>query len=260
LPIDRCVSPGPNMPNRAGFASTILAAGVAVGVVVSLCGLSQSWDPLEHTVCVDQGTSVTAPVWVPQALLNSPYGGNVTGGTRSQQIITSPNGVNGAAEFIATESNVTVTARVNQTVVGLGPGAPCLEPFRVTVVGHGIEALGFSVMGPGNRSDAVEPHTFSLFGVSSVAFDNGFQGANAPEVSTCGLPAETSTVTTTRLTLGFPFVAGGSNKTVLYSMLGIADKFTYGFPADFGTWEVDNLSSEGGPGGGWAFDYIGPCA
>jgi hypothetical protein len=259
LPTDACLSPEPDMPNRAGFASAVLAAGVAAGILVSLCGLSQSWDPFEHTVCVDQGTWVTAPVWVPEALLNSPYGDNVTGGTSSLQILPGPNGVNGAAEYLATQSNVTVTRRTNQTVVGLGSSMPCLRPFRVTIVEQPFEAGGFAIMGPGNRSDAVEPHTFSLFGVPSVAFDNDFQNANAPEISTCGHPAETFTVSTTRLTLGLPFVGGGSNETVPYAVSGLADTFTYGFPADFGTWEVDNLSADGGPGGGWAFDYLGPC-
>jgi len=36
--------------------------------------------------------------------------------------------------------------------------------------------------------------------------------------------------------------------------------WSYWFPPDFGTWQIDNLSAPGGPGGGWAFNFVGHCS
>ncbi|MGC2034334.1 MAG: hypothetical protein WA761_02675 [Thermoplasmata archaeon] len=64
------------------------------------------------------------------------------------------------------------------------------------------------------------------------------------------------------MTQGLPvkllFTENEQNFSVPY-VLPFTEQYTYTFPANFGTWQVDNLSAPGGPGGGWAFSYS-PCS
>ncbi len=89
-------------------------------------------------------------------------------------------------------------------------------------------------------------------------FENGFQSANAPIVSTCGEPAQTVELTEENMEVRFAFRTDSGNVTLPY-LLPFAQQYSYSFPGDFGTWQIDNLSAPGGFGGGWAFSYL-PCA
>jgi hypothetical protein len=77
-------------------------------------------------------------------------------------------------------------------------------------------------------------------------------------VSTCGSSTASLWVTSHYLTLWYRFSTGQGSATVSFTAPESGAGFHYSFPADFGMWQVDNLSSPGGPGGGWAFSYA-PC-
>jgi len=50
----------------------------------------------------------------------------------------------------------------------------------------------------------------------------------------------------------------GNQSFWIATELPFTEQYHYSFPANFGTWQVDNLSAPGGSGGGWAFSYS-PC-
>jgi hypothetical protein len=77
------------------------------------------------------------------------------------------------------------------------------------------------------------------------------------EVSTCGTNSSVQTVTSNHIRVGVEFQYAG-NSHVINITLSESTSYKYVFPANTGTWKVDNLSAPGGPGGGWAFSYS-PC-
>jgi hypothetical protein len=64
-------------------------------------------------------------------------------------------------------------------------------------------------------------------------------------------------VISNRLTVWFPVSLSDRTVQVPF-IIPVTESYHYTFPANFGIWEVDNLSAPGGPGGGWAFSYE-PC-
>jgi hypothetical protein len=88
-------------------------------------------------------------------------------------------------------------------------------------------------------------------------WNNGFTASNSPNLTTCDHAGATRNVTSYGLPLDIPVSIGGVHLVIPY-VFPFTDTFQYSFPIN-GTWAVDNLSEPGGPGGGWAFDYLGPC-
>ena len=95
-------------------------------------------------------------------------------------------------------------------------------------------------------------------GDASPYFSNGFYYANEQNISTCGRGTEGVNVTSSYLTVWVPFSYDGKNYTQPL-ILPYIQSFHYSFPGRVGNWQVDNLSAPGGPGGGWAFNYVGSC-
>lgn len=144
------------------------------------------------------------------------------------------------------------------TTQGLGASVPCTQSLKAAAAPAGGASSGIPIMRPGNHSDVLEPSILYPGWSDVITFANGFTAANSPDVSTCGDPARAVPVNSTYLTLWVNFNFQGIH-TVLFHMPLIEEEFVYSFPANFGTWAIDNLSAPGGPGGGWAFDYLGPC-
>jgi len=255
------------MRGRGTLVSAFVATGIVLGLIVSLAGLSGTLDPLERTVCAKGSTIYTSGFGqIPAVLMNAPYGGSVLGTAyfpASLRNSTVPVGIeagdsNGGADSAGIGAKVSVAALTNQTALGPGVSRSCTHPFVASVVLVGGIWLGTQIMGPGNRSDAAEP-TVLLDYPSNISFANGFDAANSANISTCGGPAQTAALTSNFLTLWVTFASGGTAHSVSFEVPIATDQFSYTFPADFGTWAVDNLSEPAGPGGGWAFDYLGPC-
>jgi len=139
-------------------------------------------------------------------------------------------------------------------VLGPGPNKPCSLPFAVVLHPIGNPSTGITILGPGNYSDQSEPNVLFPGQSNSIEFSNGFTDANAPSISTCGAPAREIPLVSSHLSLWVLFSSNGVNRTVEFTVPVVTD-FSYWLPADFGTWQIDNLSAPGGPGGGWAFSY-----
>jgi len=160
--------------------------------------------------------------------------------------------------------NATVYAQSNVTTWGPGTNSRCSQPFSIGLSSPSIYALaGGGILGVNNTSDANEPSYALIYEgtpnqIHSLTFDNSFGVANAANISTCGGPARSlPLVLSNYLNVWFPVTIRGQNLTVPYT-IPVTESYHYIFPADFGTWQVDNLSAPGGPGGGWAFSYS-PC-
>ncbi|MGD0258149.1 MAG: hypothetical protein ABSB90_09785 [Thermoplasmata archaeon] len=120
--------------------------------------------------------------------------------------------------------------------------------------------LGGEILGPNNTSDFDEPTAADLpTGPSNLTFNNSFFAVNSEEITTCRGPAHwLSPIHSQGLDVWFPLNYGGRTYNVPYT-LPFAESYHYWVPANFGTWQVDNLSAAGGPGGGWAFSWS-PCS
>ena len=79
-----------------------------------------------------------------------------------------------------------------------------------------------------------------------VLFNNSFEIANAPDVSTCGGPRQQIPVCDRRAAREAP-LHGKRAEFLCPVRAPIHGPYTYTFPANFGTWQVDNLSAPGWP-------------
>jgi hypothetical protein len=254
------------------------AAGVAVGLAVSLAGVSGSLSPFEHAVCVDRGQVSLGYYFLPAVLVNSPYGGRGWGnGTIAADYPGGPGypsdrgaygggSLNGTAEEIWFMVNLSILGFANATEWGLGQNHLCSRGFSVLplppYIGPGFGGWGITVVN--NLTDSGEAGSANFSGnfagsPQSPIWNNGFTAANAPSVSTCNNSSPVSRyVQVPGPTVLVPFTESRAHLQASYT-LPFAEGFHYVFPPRFGTWAVDNLSAPGGPGGGWAFAYA-PCA
>jgi len=237
--------------------------GIVVGLFVALAGAAGAVNPFVHTICANGGpVSVSVATWIPAIILNSPYGGesggNVTGGPGDGMSMWGAE--NGSAYWAGYRSLLTIDALQNQTVPGLGRNDRCGSAVLIEMSRAGPLAEGILLLGPGNPSDATEPRSLILGEANNITFNNSFSRANAEEISTCAGSAVHRTVVAPGPTVWYSYVSSDMNRTILLHVpLAITD-YNYTFPANFGSWAIDNLSVPGGPGGGWAFEYLGPCS
>ena len=255
----------------------ILGAGV---VIVALAVLVAStwvggWGVLGHESCVTVGGVSSEVVWIPAPLVNSPYGGNASGNASFPPgfiggWLANANGIggvlNGSVGGAFLHVLVNVSERDNETIWGPGANDRCGQRFAMTwTISFNSSAYAMSnLSNRGNWSDANEPHmynfTFPRTPTNSTAyFENGFRSANAAQVTTCGTGPKFLPMRSPGVTVWLTFDLHGQSTTIPY-LLPFPQVYHYYFPANFGTWQVDNLSAPGGPGGGWAFSFVGPCA
>ena len=265
---------------QALIIGAITATVVALLVVVSV---SVGGYPFTHSVCKVSNIAESGPTWVPLTLLNSPYGGSASvqasipvgwfgssPNSNPPQVI-SGSGTNGSIWGAFFEVNATLYRDGAQSVWGPGPANACSGSWSLTLESltpsHGFQGelftwSGAPEFGPNSTSDVSEPeqvHFYDGPGGNSSVFHNGFVGANQANLSTCnGLPMSIS-IRSSSLTTWINFNSGGSS-TMEPASLPFEQSFEYNLPANFGTWQVDNLSASGGPGGGWAFNFLGPCS
>ncbi len=232
-----------------------------------------SWAPVLHVSCSRGNQVLAEQLWTPAILANSPYGGMVyDNGTIPPDIPGAPgyptawsslgapasNGTAAGAFFI---TNVSIYATKNVTEWGPGSNDRCSQPYLTEFLplsgGGGGGTAFVPISTPSNLSDRGEA-TNATYGTPPFVFQNGFTAANSPNFSTCGGATQALLVSAPLFTAWAPTLLGGTH-TLIPVVLPFAVSFKYEFPANFGTWAVDNLSAPGGPGGGWAFDYLGPC-
>ncbi len=250
--------------------SIAIACVLAIGFILptEVAG----WAPIAHFQCETDGDPVASySAWVPAALVISPFGGLAwnNGTVPAGPLSSFPSGAtffketasNGSAVWSGFGATVNVTPLVNQTVWGPGSNARCTQPYTLSFRYYGGVALGFPLVPAGNWTVLAEPRTLGSTpfpGTLNLTVSVGFGSGNTSGISTCGRLAQWSTpFQSTSIVVDVPFEAGGHSFN-LRSALPFTEQFHYWFPANFGTWQVDNLSAPGGPSGGWAFSYS-PC-
>jgi hypothetical protein len=260
----------------------VLGATIACVVAVGLTATSYVgyWGAYAHWSCKYQNMVGEGVAFVPAVLVNSPFGGNVTGkGTIPASFPGSlgyPNlssyqtsfAVNGTASGTFNSVNVSILQGKSELVLGPGTNSRCSQSFLVVLSQPpylGTYA-GWPLSTPSNLSDRGEvsffyPPSTGVYKSLPVYFDNSFVGANENDISTCNTSARWVTLpaNSNSLAISIGFSLGGQNLAAPL-ILPFVESFHYWFPANFGTWQVDNLSAPGGPGGGWAFNYVGPCS
>lgn len=253
-----------------------IGGAVATVVVVLFATTSfLSWGLAAHWTCSDSGqASSEGTMFFPAVLTNAPFGGKASGnaiepadypGAWGYPNRTTEEGspaTNGTADGIFFPIEVSVDHYTPTLTAGPGSNSPCAAAFQVSVEPPAnIGSVGWGLLGEGNVSDALEPTFVNFSGFEgdplSPIFENGFARANEAPISTCGTSVAPVVVLARSMTVIVSFEFDGTNTSVSYTIPFELD-FEYTFPADFGTWQVDNLSAPGGPGGGWAFSYS-PC-
>jgi len=226
---------------------------------------------LAHVTCEPSGPSLHPfQAWVPSEMANSPYGGVVWANASIPQgpFLDSPEApnwyeiglTNGSAAWAGFGAEFNVTPRSNQSVLGPGLGTPCSTPFQISPTFWGGIVLGGPLLGSGNMSDVKEPSTLNAYippSTVELGISDGYSVANHDAVSTCGGGAVWRWANSTGFTATVPVMSGGSLTQETFAF-PFFDSFHYWFPANYGVWQIDNLSAPGGPGGGWAFSYT-PC-
>jgi hypothetical protein len=219
----------------------------------------------------------TGLAYVPVVLANSPYGGNVSAeglipasfpggfGYPNDSSWETDSASNGSASGTFNTVVISVYQLVSQMAWGPGANSRCSNQFVAvpSQPAHPETIGGWTVHVLTNLSDSGEATSVVFRGFSgepsSVLFENGYTAPNEAAVSTCGGSAKTVPLPANShsLTVTVPFTSAGENYTVSWN-LPFTESYVYRFPANLGTWQVDNLSAPGGPGGGWAFSYS-PC-
>ena len=256
----------------------VLAGVGIVAFALLLPTILFGWAPLLHWACVDQDRVAEGTTFVPLVLVNSPFGGNATGtgtvppyfpggfGYPAAWSWEDTSAENGTASGTFNEVNVSIFQVTSTLMLGPGTNSRCSQSFSVvpTPPPISVSFAGFSVVVPSNLTDRGEASTWSPprcggCGLLPLYFNNSFSGANEASISTCNTSAKSVSLTENSdyLSVSIQFSWNGRNFTGPMT-LPFIESYQYWFPADFGTWQVDNLSAPGGPGGGWAFAYS-PC-
>lgn len=195
-------------------------------------------------------------------MVNSPYGGLAwsNGTVAPGSLSTDPSlgneyeiGVeNGRASWAGFGAGFNVSNESNQREGGPGSNVRCTTPFAISVTYSGGIILVAPLLGQGNLSEARESDTLNLTLSPShleLYILNEFTSANAPNVSTCGGLATSRWANSAGFATVVPVVIDRAITNVPY-IFPFAGSFHYWFPPNFGTWQIDNLSAPGGPGGG----------
>lgn len=258
---------------KASVITAIMAFLVAAGLF--LPAAVGGWAPVLHWTCQKGSKVIDEVTWIPVILINVPYGGYASGNGSLPAEYLGPNtllpsadgtdGINGSVSGVIYAVWLNISTEQDVTTWGPGNNVRCTQAYTVAAGGTGPQPPGSyagGIFGPGLRSDVAEPHVFTFGSGPSnqtVLFSNGFTAANSETISTCGGPAANryQPVHQTNLVVNVPFAFAGSNHTASF-VIPVEQSYHYMFPANFGIWQVDNLSEPGGPGGGWAFSYS-PC-
>jgi len=259
-------------------ATIILAATVSIVVIgIVLVGAVWNWGIPLHWGCRAQGQIAEIYTFTPAVLVNSPFGGKAWGnGTIPGSWPDSPGypnnsgafgtgSLNGSPDGVFFAVNMSLHRMTNVLDWGPGRNSRCtasltVEPAR-SLEGPGFG--GWSIPVVSNTTDAGEATTVDFSGKfigNPVApiWNNSFTVNNSEPVDTCNAPPHDSYSLSFGLRVTFDFTFAGSTTSVS-TELPFEEVFHYHFPANFGIWQIDNLSAPGGPGGGWAFSYA-PCS
>jgi hypothetical protein len=261
-------------PRNATGHRAAIPAGIAVGIAITLATFAAGGGGLlSHTVC-----SVGAPVanelfWTPFNLVNAPYLGSTyyqssfdtweLYGPTHVRVQGWLLGGNLSTGYFETQ-NWSVFSQANQFSLGPGPNHPCTTSYKVGLAPSSftVSYSGIPLQGPGNTSNTNEPTTFHGNGTNSshfpaAVFANGFLESNSPSISTCGKPGQSLNYSSTSSDVSITVATAHGSTPVVFSVPPL-ENYTYYFPSNLGTWQVDNLQQNTAlRGPGLAFSWTG---
>ncbi len=271
MPPDGSIAPAaPPKPRHGRLSSrrilfAILAAAVVVAAIALVPLTVATWSLVEHYACGPGAVVATEQLWTPVVLVNAPYGG-FANGTRTVPI---PNGwssdtieaANGTAMGLFELDTWSVSPSVRLVVAGPGTNAVCTG---YVAAGKPLSRFDEIVLLPSENTSSDAGQMTSLFFADhngtmhpSVLFDNGYS-ENDMVLSTCGRGRVDLASQASRMVIKVPFILGGPSETASATVDATLN-YTYSFPANFGTWSIDDLNAGShAPGGGWAFSFV-PC-
>ncbi len=252
-----------------------ISAGIAVGIVVSLAVFTSGGAGVfTHTTCAEGGFISDGTFWTPFSLANAPYGGFTTyNASFNTWELLGPTHVNltgdlsvgnlSTGEFET--QNWSVEAQANESTIGPGLNTACSAAYRVVLAHSSYTSTDFGIrlQGPGNTSNVNEPTSFLGPGGSSLTFPaatfaNGFADANLPAITTCGSPGRFLNFSSTSFDVSISLQTSHGPSPFVFPIPSI-ENYTYHFPLNGGTWQVDNLQQNSGlRGPGLAFSWS-PC-
>lgn len=245
---------------RARARRVVLVVAIVVVLVVA-GGLGTYYfvsESSSHPCVAGSVVATENHTLTPQMLLNSPYLGSAQG----IYLGVSPSNLSNSGP-IGDASNGSVWAHFEDfrwTIhegVHEGTSNVCIGQFFLSQTDNfsgGTQSLGWELRNDSSEQDWVGDNGT---GYALVFLNNSFTRATS-SVSTCGLGSETLGLTSEHYSMRLPVWIRGLPENVTVEVDALVS-FTYVFPANGGSWLVDNLSAPGGPGGGWAFSYS-PCA
>lgn len=253
-----------------GIAIACIGAAMMIGIATAF---PTPFLPvgLRHYACV-QGNLVTSQFnYTPVSLVESPYGGNgtlhLTTHVESWGGLTGNGSVWG--DFIIMNWSLYSVNRILMPGPGTNPSCPAYTAVsRLGIPSGGdVTEVGAPFIGPGNTTDAGLPQQVVIGGGVTRLWTSNLEYRyvtdNAGNLTTCGGAGVWRNFSSNDLRFEAGFSTTFNVKSFQESsatLFGpLTDRYSYRFPANFGTWAIDNLSAPGGPGGGWAFDYLGPC-
>ncbi len=266
-------SPGPSSsksPRGPLFPPNVLLALVVAsllitGIAVIPLVVGSAWSLLGHYVCGPGPAIAREELWTPVVLVNSPYGGSangtgkypIPGGWWSETV----GAVNGSATAALALETWNVSPSLRVLVAGPGPNAVCTGYLATGTMDGMYENT--ALQPNGTTSDAGQPTSIVRAdpyanSYDSVRFHNGYSEQDL-SVTTCGTSSIVLGTRATSISIEVPFIKDGSTLTAS-ATIDATFNYTYSFPANVGTWSIDDLNSGAdAPGGGWAFSYA-PCA
>ena len=246
------------MPHSNSRDVLVLVVGVLVGVAL----LAETATTVAPSCVPGPTVAVLSNRLTPLLLANSPYGAPyadlstgsvpVDNGTR---IVTLGGQYNG--NTWAYYERMEWTVAVGRSNGSADPScAGTFYPSAQNLWGSLIEEVFNGSVANFTNDSEVPTYVQGNATTGEVLFDDRFT-TTTEVIDTCGQSTQYRNATSTHITIGIGFEYRGSWH-VVDSVLMVPTHYFYIFPANVGSWAVDNLSAPGGPGGGWAFSYS-PC-
>jgi len=249
---------------RATVAISIVALVVGAGIGTGFVIGSITLLPTGH--CAPSMAIANLTIRTPALIVNSPYLGQASGdytwwANTSSQTIRFTSGVGSSNGSVGYSLNLTNWTVWSTHSVGSG-GPSCAGAFLLTEV-----PTAYSIVFDSSNytNDSASAQSFGggtppWPGGSPenyVYFNDSFSQTTGT-IQTCDRSAVIAHDNSGHIDLEIPFQYQGVQHTANLAYRSVMN-FTYTFPSDGGSWAIDNLSASGGPGGGWAFSYLGPC-
>lgn len=244
-------------------ASLVIGAALGAGVVTVWAAVGNP------TECVRSQAVTTLPTLTPLLIVNSPYGGYANGtlttyanSSYERSVTTWSLGArNGSVGYLFVAANWTVwtTQRVGD------PSGSCAGVF---VYSEDASKATLETSSPENYTNDSQAPAYSggdgplgsgdpfPTGPFAPLYFNDSYSRFSAGYATCAGVSLGIAVHSTYLRFQLPFTYQGSDHTASITVDELQN-YTYSFSAG-GDFDVDDLSGDGGPGGGAAFAYL-PC-